>query len=142
MKTNGLSSFIRWNDAKIFWGLKKDNIVSRCWSWQGLVFYWTCGKTAISPSWILSHSDFLEKNWVALFEADSVRTDKEFSRPIWVYVISVECGARTETEILNQVLAMIFTIQALKEDVWCTTEIWRIISGCAKFLVFKINYQK
>ena len=52
MKTNGLSSFIRWNDAKIFWGFKKDNIVSGCWSWQGLVFYWTCGKTAISPSWV------------------------------------------------------------------------------------------
>ena len=80
----------------------------------------------------LESLDFLEKNWVALFEADSVRTDKEFSRPIWVYVISVECGARTETEILNQVPAMIFSIQALKEDVWSKTEIWRIISGCAQ----------
>ena len=131
MKTNGLSSFIRWNDAKIFWGLKKDNIVSRCWSWQGLVFYWTCGKTAISPSWVTEIS--WKKNWVALFEADSVWTDKEFSRPIWVYVISVECGARTETEILNQVPAMILSIQALKEDVWSKTEIWRIISGCGNY---------
>ena len=43
----------------------------------------------------------------------------------------MECGARTETEILNQVPAMILSIQAI-EDVWSKTEIWRIISGCAQ----------